>query len=123
MTPEVDPSAAGLPRQAVRFSLLVLLAEGHAHGYELLEQVGELGHRRVDPGGLYRSLRSMEQEGLVRSWWTPSRSGPARRIYALSDEGRDWMHLWAAAMAEGHRRMGELLDRYERLGERREVQP
>lgn len=121
MTTELDPSTSGLPRQALRFSLLVLLAEGHAHGYELLEQVAELGHRRVDPGGLYRSLRAMEQEGLVSSWWEPSQSGPARRTYALSDEGRDWLHLWAAALAEGHRRMTELLGRYRSLADRRGV--
>jgi poly-beta-hydroxybutyrate-responsive repressor len=120
---ELDRSASGLPRQTLRFSLLVLLAEGHAHGYELLDQVDELGHRHVDPGGCYRSLRAMEQEGLVFSWWEPSQSGPARRTYALTDEGRDWTHLWAAALAESHRRMAALLERYRTLQARPEVTP
>lgn len=105
----------GLPRNSLRFSLLVLLAEGHAHGYDLLEQLGELGHRRVDPGGLYRSLRAMEQEQLVTSWWEPSQSGPARRTYAVTDEGRDWMRVWAAALSESHRLLGELLDAHRAL--------
>lgn len=112
--PDLDVSG-GLPRSSLRFSLLVLLAEGHAHGYDLLEQVGELGHRRVDPGGLYRSLRAMEQEQLVTSWWEPSQSGPARRTYAVTDEGRDWMQVWAAALAESHRLLGELLDAHRGL--------
>lgn len=102
--------AAGLPRNWLRFSLLVLLAAGDAHGYDLLERVEQLGHRRVDPGGLYRSLRAMEQEQLVTSWWEPSQAGPARRTYAVTDEGRDWMRIWAAALAESHRLLGELLD-------------
>ena len=109
--------SGGLPRSSLRFSLLVLLAEGHAHGYDLLEQVGDLGHRRVDPGGLYRSLRAMEQEQLVTSWWEPSQSGPARRTYAVTGEGRDWMRLWAAALAESHRLLGELLDVHRALDE------
>lgn len=102
--------SGGLPRSSLRFSLLVLLAEGDAHGYDLLERVAELGHRRVDPGGLYRSLRAMEQEQLVTSWWEPSQSGPARRTYAVTDEGRDWMRVWAAALAESHRLLGDLLE-------------
>jgi PadR family transcriptional regulator PadR len=114
---ELDPTASGLPRQTLRFSVLVLLAEGEAHGYDLLEQVAALGHRRVDPGGLYRSLRAMEQEGLVSSWWEPSQSGPARRTYAVTDDGRDWMRLWAAALTEGHQLLGALLARQRLLDE------
>lgn len=115
--------SGGLPRSSLRFSLLVLLAEGDAHGYDLLERVGVLGHRRVDPGGLYRSLRAMEQEQLVTSWWEPSQSGPARRTYAVTDEGRDWMRVWAAALAESHRLLGELLDAHRALDEPEGIDP
>lgn len=115
--------SGGLPRSSLRFSLLVLLAEGGAHGYELLERVAELGHGRVDPGGLYRSLRAMEQEQLVTSWWEPSQSGPARRTYAVTDEGRDWMQVWSAALAESHRLLGELLDQHRSLDASRTGDP
>lgn len=115
--------SGGLPRSSLRFSLLVLLAEGDAHGYDLLERVAALGHRRVDPGGLYRSLRAMEQEQLVTSWWEPSQSGPARRTYAVTDEGRDWMQVWAAALAESHRLLGDLLVLHRTLEERRSDEP
>lgn len=115
--------SGGLPRSSLRFSLLVLLAEGDAHGYDLLERVAALGHRRVDPGGLYRSLRAMEQEQLVTSWWEPSQSGPARRTYAVTDEGRDWMQVWAAAFAESHRLLGELLATHRALDEPEAIDP
>jgi PadR family transcriptional regulator, regulatory protein PadR len=104
---------AGLPRNYVRPCLLLLLAEGPAHGYDLLEQVGALGLHRADAGGLYRTLRAMEQEGLVESWWERSQSGPARRTYVLTAEGLDWLHAWAGALRETHRQLGEYLERYE----------
>lgn len=104
---------AGLPRNYVRPCLLLLLAEGPAHGYELLEQVGRLGLQRADAGGLYRTLRAMEQEGLVRSWWEDSTSGPARRTYLLTEEGVDWLHAWGGALRETHRLLGQYLDRYQ----------
>ena len=81
----------GLPRNYLRASLLLLIAETPAHGYDLLEQIAQLGLRNVDPGGLYRALRVMEQDGLVASWWEHSTAGPARRSYRLTDEGVEWL--------------------------------
>lgn len=77
-----------LPRAYLRPCLLVLLAEGPSHGYELLEEVRGLGLVAAEAGGLYRSLRSMDEDGLVRSWWEPSESGPARRTYEITRAGR-----------------------------------
>lgn len=105
----------GLPRNFLRPCLLLLLAEGTSHGYELLDQVGALGLDRVDPGGLYRCLRAMDEEGLVRSTWEPSTSGPARRTYELTDEGREWLHVVAGSLAEVARSLTAYRRRYTRL--------
>ena len=90
----------GMPRNYLRPALLLLLGEGTSHGYELLEQVAALGLDRLDPGGLYRCLRAMDEEGLVTSVWEPSTSGPARRTYALTDDGQEWLHLLAGSLAD-----------------------
>ena len=111
---------SGLPRNYLRPCLLLLLAEGTSHGYELLAQVGALGLSRVDPGGLYRCLRSMEQEGLVRSEWAPSTSGPARRTYELTDEGADWLHVMAGSLNEVARSLYAYRRRYQRVVEQSE---
>lgn len=105
----------GLPRNYLRPCLLLLLAEGPSHGYDLLEQVGRLGMEGADAGGLYRTLRAMEQEQLVCSWWEHSDSGPARRTYTLTDEGLDWLHAWAGSLREVRRLLGQFLTRYEHL--------
>jgi PadR family transcriptional regulator PadR len=105
----------GLPRNYLRPWLLLLLAEGTSHGYELLEQLGALGLDRVDPGGLYRSLRAMDEEGLVRSTWQPSTSGPARRTYQLTDEGSEWLHTVAGSLAELARTLDTYRERYDAL--------
>ncbi len=71
-----------------------------------------LGLDRVDPGGLYRCLRAMDEEGLVVSTWEPSSSGPARRLYELTDEGREWLHLLAGSLAEVSRSLALFRRRY-----------
>ncbi len=107
----------GLPRNYLRPCLLLLLAEGTSHGYELLDQVGELGLDRVDPGGLYRCLRAMDEDGLVRSSWEPSASGPARRTYELTDEGREWLHVVAGPLADVARALAVYRHRYQQVAE------
>ncbi|HUR23466.1 MAG TPA: PadR family transcriptional regulator, partial [Acidimicrobiales bacterium] len=77
-----------LPRHYLKPCLLLLLAEGPSHGYELLEHVRRMGIKGAEPGGLYRYLRAMEKEEMVSSWWEPSQAGPARRTYVLTEEGR-----------------------------------
>lgn len=114
----IDDAPGGLPRNYLRPCLLLLLAEGASHGYELLEQVSVLGMQKADPGGLYRTLRAMEQEGLVDSCWEHSQSGPARRTYDLTEEGQDWLHAWAGSLREVHKLLGRYLERYEALVER-----
>ena len=95
-------------------SLLLLLRERPLHGYELLERIPELGvEGRVDIGNLYRLLRSLEQEGLVRSEWSADLPGPAKRTYELTDEGRRLLDRWAEALRRAQGTIERFLERYE----------
>lgn len=106
-----DP-LAGLPRNFQRPCLLLLIGEKPSHGYDLLERLQELGFKQADPGMLYRSLRAMEQEGLVTSDWESSDLGPRRRTYVLTEEGRDWLHAWAGSVREIERILRLFVRRY-----------
>jgi poly-beta-hydroxybutyrate-responsive repressor len=118
----LDDALGGLPRNYLRASLLLLIGESPAHGYDLLEQIKELGLANVDPGGLYRALRVMEQDGLVASWWEHSSAGPARRSYRLTEDGVDWLHAWAGALREGRRFLTAYLSRYDAISEPESVE-
>jgi len=97
-------------------TVLLLLRERPVHGYELLEQLPELTGERVDMGNLYRFLRLLEADGLVRSRWDDEAPGPSKRIYELTDEGRALLAEWADALREAQTRTEAFLTRY---GERR----
>lgn len=113
MLGDFDGVQGGLPRNYLRPCLLLLIAEEPSHGYDLMERLDMLGMGATDPGGLYRALRTMEKDRLVRSEWETSTSGPARRTYALTEEGLDWLHAWAGALRESRRLLARFLDRYE----------
>jgi PadR family transcriptional regulator, regulatory protein PadR len=97
-------------------AVLMLLRERPVHGYELLEQLPELTGERVDMGNLYRFLRVLEAEGIVRSEWDDEAPGPSKRVYELTDEGRALLDEWAGALRDAQKRTDAFLTRY---GERR----
>jgi DNA-binding PadR family transcriptional regulator len=83
-------------------ALLSSLAESHSHGYELVEQIETLAAELVciDPGSMYRFLRGMEEQGLVRSSWQTPEAGPSRRVYEITDEGIEALELMAEALSQ-----------------------
>lgn len=93
--PTETTSAQVLPKNFLRPCLLLLLREQPAHGYDLLERLRPLGFSRDDPGRLYRALRQLESDGLVRSVWEKSTSGPDRRMYELTRAGMETLHASA----------------------------
>jgi PadR family transcriptional regulator, regulatory protein PadR len=97
-------------------AVLLLLSERPAHGYELLDQLPEVTGERVDMGNLYRFLRLLESDGIVRSEWDDDAPGPSKRIYELTGEGRALLDEWAGALRDSQARTDGFLTRY---GERR----
>ena len=98
-------------------SLLLLLRERPVHGYELIERLPDLGvEGRIDVGNLYRLLRALEAEGIVRSEWSADLPGPAKRTYELTDEGRRLLDRWAEALRDAQRVIAGFLERYEHDG-------
>jgi PadR family transcriptional regulator len=95
-------------------ALLILLADRPTHGYELLELLPDLsGEDRVDVGNLYRTLRGLEEEGLVASEWSGDLPGPTKRTYTLTDEGREVLAAWLQALSTLRDGLGAVLDRAE----------
>lgn len=101
-----------LPRGFLRPCLLLLLRERASHGYDLLERLRAFGFAGDDPGGLYRALRALEREALVRSSWEPSSGGPDRRTYELTRAGAEELYRLALSLVGTRDVVGAFLSRY-----------
>jgi len=105
-------------RRAVRMlepALLLLLHHCPAHGYTLLEQLGEFGLDGLNPSVIYRVLRDMEARGWVTSSWDEEQTqGPPRRVYCLTVLGDEVLAQWARDLEEGKRKIDHLLGAYHR---------
>src|SRR5262245_8295113 len=106
------PIVGGMPRDFLRDCLLLLLREQEAHGYDLLVRLDGFGFDGSDPGGVYKTLRRLENDGLVASRWEASSTGPRKRVYGLTEPGLDALDTRASELAEGERRIDTFLARY-----------
>lgn len=104
----------------LRACVLLVLAEGTRHGYELAGELAARGYGEPDAGGLYRALHAMEREGLIRSTWEAG-YGPSRRVYAITDEGLDALDDLAAAARNAARCLDRLLHYNRRMPQDRGV--
>jgi DNA-binding PadR family transcriptional regulator len=66
----------------------------------------------VDIGQVYRTLRDLEEAGMVTSTWSAEAVGPQRRDYELTDAGYVAIDEWAAVMEERARLIAEFNARY-----------
>lgn len=80
------------------------------HGYDLRREISEMtgGEIGVDAGGLYRVLRRLEEDGFVTSSWSEGESGPQRRDYEITAEGRELAADWVVNLRQRERLSGLL---------------
>ena len=104
--PEVKPRNWLVP------VILLTLREWNSYGYELMERSTAFGFEAMNPGTLYRTLRQMEKDGVVKSSWETSRGGPARRMYTITDAGEAYLDFWAKALEQYQRNMDTFFKLY-----------
>lgn len=74
--------------------ILLLLSDKPSYGYELIDALDKLGSS-ADASSVYKMLRKMEQESLVKSRWDTEGIGPAKRYYEITSEGEELLRAWA----------------------------
>ena len=103
--------SGGLPKNFLQPCLLLLVLEQPGYGYDLVGRLKPLGIND-DAASVYRALRLLEHEGAVTSSWRTSDTGPARRVYNLTDTGAAILRQWVAALEDTSMSLARWLDRY-----------
>jgi len=102
-------------RNLMRPTLLLLMQQGPAHGYDLSERMGKFGIKDIDPSLIYRALRGMEEDGLVTSAWDEQETqGPPRRVYTLSAEGHKALAYYMDELRMTSAQINQLIETYQR---------
>ncbi len=108
----------GPQKRFIEPRLLYLLRQKPGYGYQLLEEMGDLPFPGPDPdsAAVYRMLRELERQGLVRSEWKPGESGPSKRVYSITPAGRKRLDAWVAAFKDRVKMLNDFIAACEKRG-------
>ncbi len=118
---EHEPDALCVQGRMAKFMepcLLLLLRGQRSHGYELMEKLSDLGFEGTssDMATLYRTLRQLEDDGMVLSEWEEGSQGPKKRVYELTEDGLILLENWASVIGQNRDRLTRFLKAYESKG-------
>ncbi|MBX7259734.1 MAG: PadR family transcriptional regulator [Candidatus Hydrogenedentes bacterium] len=85
---DVENWTTQLRRGVLELSILNLLAQGEIYGYDLVKHLAKVKGLVVTEGTVYPLMSRLKRMGLVKTRLVESTSGPVRKYYTLSAEGR-----------------------------------
>jgi DNA-binding PadR family transcriptional regulator len=87
---------------ALRHAVLAALANGEASGYDLAKRfdVSVANFWSSTPQQLYRELERLEREGLLHARVVRQRRRPDKRVFTLTDAGRDELRQFTTQPAK-----------------------
>ncbi len=104
----------GRQERYIQPSILMSLVARSSYGYEIINNIQEFGfvEGQAPPGMIYRHLRQLEEDGLLSSEWETEGTGPAKRVYRLTPDGREVLGLWVGYMKQQVRKLADFVERY-----------
>jgi len=100
--------------RSIQAELLLLLGQRASHGYELIQRLNDSDFKtgEADTATVYRNLRRMDKDGLIKSHWELGESGPGRRLYQLTPQGKESLRIWVQYIAQQKARLENFLQAY-----------
>lgn len=75
-----------LKKGTLDMCVLAVLARGDSYAYELVSTLSET--MEISEGTIYPLMRRLQAEAWVSTYLVESNSGPPRKYYTLTDQGR-----------------------------------
>jgi PadR family transcriptional regulator PadR len=81
------------------FLLLGLREEEGCYGHELARKMADLGFGATRPRTIYRTLRRMEEEGMVVSEHDGLDLRTSQRRFSITESGEAYLEIWVNSLA------------------------
>ena len=87
---DLENSKAQLKKGVLEYCILSIISRGEAYASDILEEMKDAKLIVVE-GTLYPLLSRLKNDGLLSYNWVESKSGPPRKYYQLTEEGKLFM--------------------------------
>jgi PadR family transcriptional regulator PadR len=87
---QIEQLLFDLKRGFLQFVTLHIITEKPRYAYEIKEEILKLtrGSFDIDRNNLYKKLRVLEKDGILKSHLKPSQQGADRKYYAITPFGK-----------------------------------
>jgi PadR family transcriptional regulator PadR len=96
-----------LKKGVLELCVLELLSQGDTYGYQITSRLA--ADIEMAEGTIYPLMKRMQNEGLVSTYLVESASGPPRKYYKLTAEGRAALAAQRAEWEAFKRAVGRVL--------------
>lgn len=72
--------------------ILAILLKGDSYGYAILKSINDRGGGIFDlkDATIYTTIKRMENEGLITTYWGEENIGARRKYYHITDKGKQF---------------------------------
>ena len=96
---KVENTQVQMRKGILEFCILNIISRGEVYASDMLEELTSAKIMVVE-GTLYPLLTRLRKAGLVDYKWVESTSGPPRKYYKLTDNGKDFLSKLDATWEE-----------------------
>ena len=87
---DIENSKAQMKKGILEYCILSIISRGEAYASDIIDEMKE-SKLLVVEGTLYPLLSRLKNDGLLSYNWVESKSGPPRKYYQLTEEGKNFM--------------------------------
>lgn len=106
---DIENSKAQMRKGVLELCILAILSQGEKYPSDIIEVMKE-AHLLIVEGTLYPLLTRLKNDGLLTYRWVESTSGPPRKYFTLTDDGRKFLAEMSAAYTELNKSVDKILN-------------
>ncbi|MCB2221699.1 MAG: PadR family transcriptional regulator [Bacteroidetes bacterium] len=85
-----EKTKAQMRKGVLEYCILAIISQKEVYASDIIEQLKE-AELIVVEGTLYPLLTRLKNDQLLNYRWEESKSGPPRKYYSITDQGRDFL--------------------------------
>lgn len=102
-----------MKKGSLDFSVMLIISQDRAYSSSIINRLKKFDLIIVE-GTLYPLLNRLKRNGLLEYSWEESKSGPPRKYYSLTKQGRETLNSLVKTWGDLNKSISSLVKKYEK---------
>jgi PadR family transcriptional regulator PadR len=107
----IENTKAQMRKGILEFCILLVASRGKVYASDILQELKEINLIVVE-GTMYPLLTRLKNSGLLKYDWEESKSGPPRKYYSITKEGREFLNELKKVWLRLDKSISELIKKF-----------